>query len=267
MKKYDYALVSGGFDPVHIGHVQMFKEAGKLADKVVVLLNSDDWLVRKKGKAFMDAGHRKSILEELECVHKVIVQTSDNDDSSSTAIMNFAIQNAQSKICFCNGGDRKDNKTIRESKTCGAYNVHLEFGIGGDYKASSSSDLLNNYTTQEVERPWGRYKQLHNGKGYVVKELIIDPGASLSDQFHLHRSEHWIVLEGIGHLKQGGNRQMPEREFYIPAGESVFIRPAQTHKLTNPGKIPLRIVEVWSGEILEESDIQRLDVGPNYGEV
>ena len=61
MKMYDYALVSGGFDPVHIGHVQMFKEAGKLADKVVVLLNSDDWLVRKKGKAFMDAEHRMSI--------------------------------------------------------------------------------------------------------------------------------------------------------------------------------------------------------------
>ena len=55
MKLYDYALVSGGFDPVHIGHLQMFQEAGKLADKVVILLNSDDWLVRKKGKAFMDA--------------------------------------------------------------------------------------------------------------------------------------------------------------------------------------------------------------------
>ena len=59
-------LATGGFDPVHIGHVQMFKEAGKLADKVVVLLNSDDWLIRKKGKAFMDAEHRKSILEEMK---------------------------------------------------------------------------------------------------------------------------------------------------------------------------------------------------------
>ena len=71
---YDYALVSGGFDPVHIGHVQMFKEAGKLADKVVVLLNSDDWLIRKKGQGCMDSEHRKSILEEMECVQKVIIQ-------------------------------------------------------------------------------------------------------------------------------------------------------------------------------------------------
>lgn len=266
MKMYDYALVSGGFDPVHIGHVQMFKEAGKLADKVVVLLNSDDWLVRKKGKAFMDAEHRKSILEEMECVHKVIIQSSDNDDSSSNAIMNFAIQNPEAKICFCNGGDRKDNKTIRESSTCDQYSIALEYGVGGNYKAASSSDLLDKYTTDVVERPWGRYKQLYSGEGYVVKELEIDPGKELSDQFHLHRSEHWIVLKGIGHLKQGPTRQMAEREFYIPEGESVFLRPAQTHKLSNPGQIPLRIVEVWSGDILEEADIQRLDVGPNYGE-
>ena len=74
------------------------------------------------------------------------------------------------------------------------------------------------------------------------------------------------MLSGIGHLKQGATRQMPEREFYIPEGESVYIRPAQTHKLSNPGQVPLRIVEVWAGEILEETDIQRLDVGPNYGE-
>jgi mannose-6-phosphate isomerase-like protein (cupin superfamily) len=244
----------------------MFQEAGKLADNVVVLLNSDAWLVRKKGKAFMDAEHRKGILEEMECVSRVIVQSSDTDDSSSSAIMNFALQHPESKICFCNGGDRKDNKTIRESDTCSQYNVALEYGIGGNYKAASSSDLLDNYVSTPVERPWGRYKQLYLGKGYIVKELEIDPGKELSDQFHLHRSEHWIVLSGIGHLKQGATRQMPEREFYVPAGESVYIRPAQTHKLSNPGKTPLKIVEIWAGDILEEDDIIRLDVGPNYGE-
>lgn len=264
--KYDYALVSGGFDPVHVGHLQMFKEANELAENVVILLNSDEWLIRKKGKPFMDQEQRKAILEELSCVSKVIIQASDKDDSSSYAIMNFALSHADSKICFCNGGDRKDKKTIRESQICDQQGVTLEFGVGGDYKAASSSELLDNYTTQTVERPWGRYKQLHNGEGYVVKELVVDPGKELSDQFHFHRSEHWIVLEGIGLLKQGATRQMPEREFYIPEGESVFIRPAQTHKLKNPGQIPLRIIEVWAGKILEEADIERLDVGPNYGE-
>ena len=264
--KYDYALVSGGVDPVHIGHLQMFKEAGELASNVVVLLNSDDWLTRKKGKPFMSADHRKAILEEMNCVHQVIIQTSDSDDSSSSAIMNFAIKNANAKICFCNGGDRRDTKTIRETKVCNTYNIPLEFGIGGDAKLASSSKLLDDYQTTVVERPWGRYRQLHNGEGYTVKELEVDPGQELSDQFHFHRSEHWIVLEGIGQLKQGATRQMPEREFYIPEGESVFIKPAQTHKLKNPGQIPLRIVEVWAGKVLEEADIERLDVGPDYGE-
>ena len=97
----------------------------------------------------MDASQRQSILEELNCVDMVILQTSDKDDSSSHAIMNFAIKYADSKICFCNGGDRKDNKTIRESEICNKYDVVLEYGIGGDYKAASSSELLNNYTTQE----------------------------------------------------------------------------------------------------------------------
>ena len=75
-KKYDYALVSGGFDPVHIGHLRMFKDAKKLAKKVIVLLNNDDWLIKKKGKPFMSQEQRKEILEEFESISKVIVQKS-----------------------------------------------------------------------------------------------------------------------------------------------------------------------------------------------
>ena len=75
-KKYDYALVSGGFDPVHIGHLRMFKDANKLAKKVIVLLNNDDWLIKKKGKPFMSQEQRKEILEEFKSVSKVIIQKS-----------------------------------------------------------------------------------------------------------------------------------------------------------------------------------------------
>ena len=258
MKKYSYALVSGGFDPVHIGHLELFKDAKKLAQSVIVLLNSDDWLTRKKGKPFMNAEQRKTILEELLCVDKVILQTSDDDDSSSAAIIELADKFRESNICFCNGGDRIDSRTIRESAVCQQYSVSLEYGVGGD-KIASSSELIQDYTAAVVERPWGRYKKLHSGAGYVVKELEIDPGKELSDQFHLHRSEHWIVIKGTGHLKQGATRHLPEREFYIPEGESVYISPSQTHKLSNPGQSPLRIVEVWAGDILEEDDIRRLD--------
>ena len=73
-KKYDYALLSGGFDPVHIGHLAMIKDAAKIADNVVILLNSDEWLTRKKGKPFMNEIQRAQILEEFESISQVIIQ-------------------------------------------------------------------------------------------------------------------------------------------------------------------------------------------------
>ena len=148
--KYDYALVSGGFDPVHLGHLQMLQDASKLAKDVVVLLNSDEWLTRKKGRPFMDETQRKAILEEMNCVSRVIVQSQDLDDSSSNSIMNFAIQHPQAKICFCNGGDRSDTKRIRETEVCNKYDVALEFGIGGENKVASSSKLLQDYTVAVI---------------------------------------------------------------------------------------------------------------------
>lgn len=263
---YDYALVSGGFDPLHLGHLKMFQDANTIADKVVVLVNGDEWLTRKKGKPFMPGEQRLEIIQNLECVHSAILQQNGDDDSSSGAIRNFAIGHPDSKIVFCNGGDRSDAKKIREEDVCNMYNIDLKFGIGGNEKIASSSELVNDFLINSVERPWGRYKELARGDGYQVKELIVDPGKSLSDQYHLHRSEHWVVLEGVGHIKQGGTRSIEDREFFIVEGESVYIRPTQTHKLTNPGEIPLRLVEIWAGDILSEDDIVRLDVGPNYGE-
>ena len=97
---YDYAIVSGGFDPLHLGHLKMFKEASKLGKKVVVLVNSDDWLTRKKGKPFMSGDQRLEIIQELECVHNAILQSEDTDDSSSSAIRNFAIRHPDDSIVF-----------------------------------------------------------------------------------------------------------------------------------------------------------------------
>ncbi len=100
MKNYNFALLSGGFDPVHIGHLAMIKEANELAEEVIILLNSDDWLKRKKGKPFMVQTQRAQILEEFESVSKVIIQDNDEDDSSNNAIISF-VKIIQKDICYC----------------------------------------------------------------------------------------------------------------------------------------------------------------------
>ena len=97
-KKYDYALVSGGFDPVHVGHLRMFQDAKKLSNKVIVLLNNDAWLIKKKGKPFMNENQRKEILEEFKSISEVIIQKS-NEKSSSLAIKEFALNNPKKNIC------------------------------------------------------------------------------------------------------------------------------------------------------------------------
>ena len=109
MKNYNFALLSGGFDPVHVGHLAMIKEASEIADEVVILLNSDKWLKRKKGKPFMVESQRAQILEEFGSVSQVIIQNDDTDNSSNNAIISFVKNNPNKTICYCNGGDRSQD--------------------------------------------------------------------------------------------------------------------------------------------------------------
>ena len=107
------------------------------------------------------------------------------------------------------------------------------------------------------ERPWGWYDVIDQGNRYKVKSIEVNPNASLSLQKHLHRAEHWVVVEGTAQI------EVDEKIFIIKENESTYIPLGSKHRLSNPGKIPLRIVEVQSGSYLEEDDIERFD--DNYG--
>ena len=106
---------------------------------------------------------------------------------------------------------------------------------------------------REVFRPWGSYDSIDNGERFQVKRITVKPGAKLSLQMHHHRAEHWIVVKGTARVTRG------EEEFLLGENQSTYITMGTTHRLENPGKVPLHLIEVQSGTYLGEDDIVRFD--------
>jgi D-beta-D-heptose 7-phosphate kinase/D-beta-D-heptose 1-phosphate adenosyltransferase len=135
-------LVTGGFDPLHSGHISYFEEAKNLGDKLYVGLNSDAWLTRKKGKPFMPLYERSKIVQNLKMVDYVLHHI-DDDDTSIDAIIQVRNMHPEDKIIFANGGDR--NKENILEMCVNDSNIEWVFGVGGTNKQNSSSWILNNW--------------------------------------------------------------------------------------------------------------------------
>ena len=103
------------------------------------------------------------------------------------------------------------------------------------------------------ERPWGWYEVIDKGSSYKVKSIQVEPDKSLSLQRHMHRSEHWVVVEGTALVQVGDSKE------FVNVNEGSYVPICAIHRLSNPGKIPLRIIEVQCGNYLEEDDIERFD--------
>lgn len=247
-------LVTGGFDPLHSGHIEYFKAAKALGDKLIVGLNSDSWLERKKGRAFMPSHERVSIIENLKMVDGVIL-FNDNDGTAIEAIKNVQKLYSKDQIIFANGGDRTADNIPEAIMT----NIVFKFGVGGENKQNSSSWILDEWKAPKTERPWGYYRILHEVPGMKVKELTINPGGKLSMQRHNLRSEYWIVSEGtaVVNSKLPGGYALPSLE--INAHNSHTVPKKEWHQLTNPFKEPCKLVEIQYGEKCAEDDIERQD--------
>jgi D-beta-D-heptose 7-phosphate kinase/D-beta-D-heptose 1-phosphate adenosyltransferase len=133
-------LVTGGFDPLHSGHIAYFNEAKRLGDMLVVGVNSDAWLTRKKGRAFMPSNERITIIQNLKMVDHCILFNDDNG-TAIEAIKNVQMMYPNSQIIFANGGDRTADN-IPEMQCKG---VIFKFGVGGETKLNSSSVILDNW--------------------------------------------------------------------------------------------------------------------------
>ena len=145
MSETTLVLVSGGFDPLHSGHIAFFKAAKELGT-LGVAVNSDDWLIRKKGKYFMNVAERMSIIKELKCVD-VAIEFSDKDDTANDAIK-MALE-IYDKVVFCNGGDRTKSNIPEMEKWKDDDRVEFKFGVGGDDKKNSSSWILNRWNEED----------------------------------------------------------------------------------------------------------------------
>src|SRR5439155_1079125 len=104
---------------------------------------------------------------------------------------------------------------------------------------------------REVFRPWGSYDSIDSGERFQVKRLVVNPGAQLSLQLHHHRAEHWIVVSGTAQIT------CDDKVFLLEENQSTYIPLGSKHRIDNPGKIPLHIIEVQSGTYLGEDDIVR----------
>lgn len=245
-------VVSGGFDPVHSGHIKLIKEARLLGDMLIVGINSDEWLARKKGRAFMPWNERLCVLNNLSAVDEVYT-FDDEDGTACHLLQQVRAHYPDSQIVFANGGDRTAGNIPEMSVT----GVEFAFGVGGTDKANSSSWILEEWKAPKTERPWGYYRVLHEVPGMKVKELTVNPGCSLSMQRHNHRSEYWIVSEGSAVV----NSNMPGG-YYLPARilakhDKYHVPISGWHQLTNPFTEPCKVVEIQYGEQCIEEDIER----------
>ena len=245
MSKNDCVIISGGFDPIHIGHLRMIQESSKLASRLIVIVNSDKFLIEKKGYAFMPIQERIEIIMGFSEVYKAVESIDDDLTVCKTLERLAAEENIK---CFANGGDRKNEADIPETKICKKYNIDMEFNVGGG-KIQSSSSLVSG----EIDKPWGSYRTFEKGEGYLLKRITVLPDQLLSLQAHKHRAEHWFVVEGEATIECDGETKTVEQyeSFFIPLGSK--------HRLSNLSRNLLKVVEVQIGDTLSEEDIIRYE--------
>lgn len=252
-----HVLVTGGFDPLHSGHIDYFKAAKQLGSSLTVGLNSDEWLTRKKGRPFLPFEERKAIIEELKCVDKVI-SFNDSDDSACNAIYKLLSRiPSGDKVIFANGGDRNQNN-IPEFKTYGKMPwVEFVHDVGGS-KKNSSSIILDDWKNQKTTRDWGYWRVFDDrpDKGYKIKELVIQPGMSLSDQKHFYRAEKWFIVNGKVDL-QTEYKDVKTTVTLEPFSIPYTVEAGVWHKASNNTNNPAHVLEVQYGEKCVEEDIER----------
>ena len=248
------SIVSGGFDPIHSGHLAYLNSAKEISDYLVVALNSDEWLINKKKKVFMTFEERKNILINIECVDEVLGFEDDDEGSCINAIYKLIEKYPNDDLVFCNGGDRNRNNIPEMA----VKNISFEFGVGGTGKQNSSSWLLKNWKYESENRVWGLFYNLFDSPDVKVKELIIKPHKGMSFQRHKKRNEIWLVSKGSCEVLYSKNNPNSKNKLILNKFDKFMISKGDWHQITNPYDEDCHIIEIQYGDAVIEEDIERL---------
>lgn len=248
-------VVSGGFDPIHSGHIAYLNAAKEHGDKLVVALNSDAWLISKKNKFFMPFQERKIIIENLLSVDSVIDFEDDKRGSAINALTKIKKTYPNDEIFFANGGDR-NKSNISEMSVEG---VNFLFSVGGDNKKNSSSWILKEWQYYKEERLWGEFYNLFEEEHVKVKELIVYPKKGMSFQRHFKRNEIWMLSKGSCLVNYSKNDPDNKKSTELKKFDHYLVPLGQWHQITNPFDEPCHIIEIQYGEACIEEDIERTE--------
>lgn len=170
---YTIVLVTGGFDPLHSGHIEYFNAAASYGNILLVGVNSDSWLKRKKGRSFMPISERANIISHLGMVGGVVGFDDEFDaDGSAKKFIQSTLDNyPTAKVVFANGGDRTDNNIpemdIQDPR------LKFVFGVGGENKKNSSSWILKEWEAPKVEREWGHYENCTMVMAFKLRNWLL----------------------------------------------------------------------------------------------
>jgi cytidyltransferase-like protein len=248
-------VVSGGFDPLHSGHIQYFKHARALGDKLLVALNSDQWLINKKGKFFMPFEERKAVIEHLSFVDSVISFKDDTHGSAVNALLKVKETYPYDQIAFANGGDRNQDN-IPEMCVEG---IEFLFGVGGEDKKNSSSWILKKWQYYQEDRIWGQFYNLFEEEKVKVKELVVYPNKGMSFQRHFKRSEIWMVSRGSCVVNFSKDHPRNKQSIQLNTFDHYLVPLGEWHQITNPFDMVCHIIEIQYGDECVENDIERLE--------
>ncbi|AIJ06304.1 mannose-1-phosphate guanylyltransferase/mannose-6-phosphate isomerase [Methanocaldococcus bathoardescens] len=183
----------------------------------------------------------------------------DKDDNGNIIHGENVILNSKNNLIYTHGGKLASLIGVDDLIVVDTRDVLLICNKGDSQKVKDIVKYLKQKGDErvlfhkKVYRPWGWYEVLEEGRFYKVKKITVLPGKNLSYQLHYHRSEHWVVVKGMARVVIEGE------EKFVRSGESIFVRSGLKHRLENPGKIPLEVIEIQVGEYLGEDDIVRFE--------